>query len=252
MQTQKESIRQSFQKAKPTYAQNAIIQKEMQQTLLQILAKQNLQSLDNVLELGCGNGLLCQKLIQLLDFKSLLAVDLVDFSCDFAKIQKNTKGKIVFLQADFENLAVIKNLKPTLKYDLIISNAAIQWVDQKSFLPKLNTLLNTNGFLIFSTFGKENYKELHKFFNIGLEYLKLEEYQKILGTNFKILESFEFKIPLHFPNTLEVFRHLQSTGVNSLKQGFLLNKTHLKEYEKQFGNVLTYHCLYLAAQKCES
>lgn len=252
----KAQIQARFHKAKPTYTQNATIQQEMQYTLLQMLSKHcPKRNLANVLELGSGNGILCQKLLQIFDFESFLAVDLVDFSREFAEIGQKTKSKIKFLQADFEDFNALQSVQPTLKYDLILSNAAIQWVHQPSFLPKLNALLSPNGFLAFSTFGKENYKELRELSSVGLEYLNLEDYAKILGVNFEILESFADKKQLRFSNALEVFRHLQSTGVNSLKHDFSLHKTHLKAYQERFCNVLTYHCLYVVAKnryQCDS
>ncbi len=253
MQSLKTQIQQSFQKAKSTYEKNANIQCLMQKTLFELVQKHcATQKSNNVLELGCGNGLLCQRFAQDFDFESYLAVDLVDFSQEFATIKTNPKSKIVFLQMDFEDLTQIKKINPVLKYDLILSNAAIQWVHQPSFLSSLSTLLNPKGFLAFSTFGKENYQELRSFFGIGLEYLDIEDYQRILEIDFKIVESFAVEMPLCFQNTLALFKHLQNTGVNSLQRGFKLNKSHLREYAMRFHNTLTYHPLYVVAQKRES
>ncbi|WP_026943510.1 methyltransferase [Helicobacter rodentium] len=247
---QKTQIQQKFHKARDTYAQNALIQQTMQQALIAIFKGHfPARNLGNILELGCGNGLLAQKIIALFDFEFYLAIDLVDFSEEFLKIQKSTENKIDFLQTDFEDLAKINNRNPHLKYDLILSNAAIQWTNQTSFLPKLSSLLQTNGFLAFATFGKENFQELREILGVGLEYLELKDYIEILGSDFKIVESFETRIPLHFENTLAIFKHLQNTGVNSLKQDFKLHKSHFKEYTMRFHNVLTYNPLYILAQK---
>ena len=243
-------MQQKFHKARDTYAQNALIQQTMQQTLIAVLKRHfPARNLGNILELGCGNGLLAQKIITLFDFESYLAIDLVDFSKDFLKIQKSTESKIDFLQTDFEDLAKINKRNPHLKYDLILSNASIQWTNQTLFLPKLSSLLQTNGFLAFATFGKENFQELREILGIGLEYLELKDYAEILESDFKIIESFETKIPLYFENALAIFKHLQNTGVNSLKQGFKLHKAHFKEYTMRFHNVLTYNPLYILAQR---
>ncbi|WP_416872667.1 class I SAM-dependent methyltransferase [Helicobacter ganmani] len=122
MQTQKELIQQGFQRAKLTYAQNANVQQAMQQKLLAILHKHcKARNLGNILELGCGNGLLAQNLALNFEFESYLAVDLVDFSNDFIKIQKDTSHKIDFLQADFEDLVKIGNKNPDLaiRFDFV-------------------------------------------------------------------------------------------------------------------------------------
>ncbi|MCI5968864.1 methyltransferase domain-containing protein [Helicobacter sp.] len=235
---QKDSIQKRFHTAKATYKQNANIQNGMQKTLLALLKKHAPNHLESVLELGCGNGDFSKKIMESFLCKDYYALDLVDFSSDFVD------SNICFLQGDFEHL---DSLLPSLKFNCILSNAALQWSNQRTLLPLLSQRLKPNGILLFSTFGTNNFKELKELFGLSLDYLDLQDYP-ILLENCEILECFESTQILRFNSPLEIFKHLQNTGVNALKRNFTLKKAHLKEYETRFQNALTYHILFICAK----
>ena len=48
------------------------------------------------------------------------------------------------------------------KFDLITSNASLQWLDLKQVLPTLANMLNKKGILLLSTFAKQNLKKIQK------------------------------------------------------------------------------------------
>lgn len=267
----KNALQKAFLKAQNTYDKAAIIQNKMQEILLEILHRhQNCQNssyshssphsclhsnshlhstsnpplhFPNILELGCGRGGFSGKLAKSLTFNHFIALDLVDFSSDF--LGKN----IEFLQFDMENLEMIKNIYQNMSFDLIASNAALQWTNQAVILPKIAQIAHKNSCLLLGIFGKNNLKEMREFLGIGLEYLSLLDYQKILSQDWQILECFGVLETLHFQSPLEVFRHLKNTGVNVYGASFALTKSHLKSYEKHFQNALTYEPLYILAQK---
>ena len=110
----KELIKQRFSKNLNTYQENALIQKNMAEKLIQLLPE---RKFDNILELGCGTGFLTKLASEKINYKSYTAIDIVQECKPFIKkLDKN----IEFLNADIETL----NL--TQKYDLIISNAVFQ------------------------------------------------------------------------------------------------------------------------------
>ncbi|TLD82940.1 methyltransferase domain-containing protein [Helicobacter sp. MIT 11-5569] len=236
MHIQKDYLKQKFQNSKETYTKCAILQQTMQDILWNLL-QEHKESLGEVLELGIGNGILSQKIIKHYKPTRYIGIDLVNFALE----------NIEFIQADFEMIEHIKALKEK-KFDLILSNAALQWSNQRVLLPKLSAFLKENGILLFSTFGSDNFKELKTLFGLSLDYLELQEYPHLLS-DFKILNSFEHTQTLHFNNPLSVFKHLKVTGVNALKPNFTLTKAHLNAYTEQFQNHLTYHMLFLLAQK---
>ncbi|HEA8248685.1 TPA: malonyl-[acyl-carrier protein] O-methyltransferase BioC, partial [Campylobacter coli] len=56
------------------------------------------------------------------------------------------------------------------KFDLITSNASLQWLDLKQVLPTLANMLNKKGILLLSTFGEMNLKEIKQSTSLGLKY----------------------------------------------------------------------------------
>ena len=115
----KDLIQKRFAKNLDTYNNNARIQKKMAARLLSFLDRKDF---NDILEIGCGTGFLTQLVNDNFNFKTYTANDIVE-SCE--KYVKEINPKINFIPADIEK-AVENSDK---KYDLIISNAAFQWVE---------------------------------------------------------------------------------------------------------------------------
>ncbi|EEA7471672.1 malonyl-[acyl-carrier protein] O-methyltransferase BioC, partial [Campylobacter jejuni] len=87
-------------------------------------------------------------------------------------------------------------------------------------------------------------KEIKQSTGFGLNYFSLNELEQIFKVYFDEVKITQELIELSFNNTLDVFRHLKLSGVNSL--GFYpLNKSFLKEFEEKFQNKLTYHPVFI-------
>lgn len=70
------------------------------------------------------------------------------------------------------------------KFDLITSNASLQWLDLKQVLPTLANMLNEKGILLLSTFGKMNLKEIKQSTGLGLKYFSTKELEQIFKPYF--------------------------------------------------------------------
>ena len=115
----KDLIRARFAKSLATYNENAKIQKRMAEKLISLLDS---NSYSNILEIGCGTGFLTELIDKKIEFKKYTALDIVNQCEDYIK---NINPQINFINIDVEEF-VSKN---TEKYDLIISNASLQWVN---------------------------------------------------------------------------------------------------------------------------
>ena len=144
----KKLIKQRFAKNLKTYRENAVIQNKMAETLTNMIDILPV----SVLELGCGCGILTEKLLSKFNIKTYTAVDIVEECETYIKeISQNIK----FIPADIEKY----NFEE--KYDLIISNATFQWIENLPvFIERLKPHLTPAGKIIFSTFGKDNLKEI--------------------------------------------------------------------------------------------
>ena len=238
----KSLIRKRFEKGLSTYDENAVVQKIMAKNLVELLGAVEFK---NILELGCGTGVLTKEVTDNIRFEKYIAVDIVE-GCD--KYIKEISSEVKFIAEDIENFSTDE------KFDLIISNASFQWLDNLPlFLKRVKNLLSDNGVFAFTVFGKDNYSEMSDFVEKIPEYYSREELKKMLP-DFKKSEIKENKQVLEFSTPTEVLYHIKNTGVNALSQT-RWTKSDLLNFEKNYPKNpngmyrLTYHPIYVIADK---
>ncbi|EAI2110950.1 malonyl-[acyl-carrier protein] O-methyltransferase BioC [Campylobacter jejuni] len=220
----------NFLKAKD-YEKHAKVQDFMGLKLCEILKDLKISHFEKVFEFGCGRGELSKKLKNFITFDEYLKNDILDF--------KENSNILIFDMNEISKQDLSKE-----KFDLIVSNATLQWLDLKQIIPSLRDMLNQNGILLLSTFAKQNLKEIKQSTGFGLNYFSLNELEQIFKIYFNEVKITQELVELSFDNALDVFRHLKLSGVNSL--GFYpLNKGFLKEFEEKFQNKLTYHPVFI-------
>lgn len=220
----------NFLKAKD-YEKHAKVQDFMGLKLCEILKNLRISHFEKVFEFGCGRGELSRKLQNFITFDEYLKNDILDF--------KENSSILIFDMNEIAKQDLSKE-----KFDLIVSNATLQWLDLKRIIPSLRDMLNQNGILLLSTFAEQNLKEIKQSTGFGLNYFSLNELEQIFKVYFNEVKITQELIKLSFDNALDVFRHLKLSGVNSL--GFYpLNKGFLKEFEEKFQNKLTYHPVFI-------
>ncbi|EAM0410089.1 TPA: malonyl-ACP O-methyltransferase BioC [Campylobacter jejuni] len=220
----------NFLKAKD-YEKHAKVQDFMGLKLCEILKNLRISHFEKVFEFGCGRGELSKKLQNFITFDEYLKNDILDF--------KEHSSILIFDMNEIAKQDLSKE-----KFDLIVSNATLQWLDLKRIIPSLRDMLNQNGILLLSTFAEQNLKEIKQSTGFGLNYFSLNELEQIFKVYFNEVKITQELIKLSFDNALDVFRHLKLSGVNSL--GFYpLNKGFLKEFEEKFQNKLTYHPVFI-------
>ncbi len=235
----KDLIQKRFAKNLDTYNDNAKIQKKMAERLLSFLDRKDF---NDILEIGCGTGFLTQLVNEKFSFKTYTANDIVE-SCE--KYVKEINPKINFIPADIEK-AVENSDK---KYDLIISNAVFQWVENlESFIKLLVSKLNDGGVLLFSTFGPENFREVNFVLGKTLPYYSTNELQEIIKGYKSVVEQ-EMHV-MAFKTPKDILKHIKSTGVNALEM-VSWTKTDMQKFENGYNNfcsgipTLTYHPIYV-------
>ena len=235
----KNLIQKRFAKNLNTYNDNAKIQKIMAETLVSLSARKDY---DRILEIGCGTGLLTEKVLKNFTFKTYTANDIV---ADCKEYIDKLSDRINFVHADIEK--IIRN--STHKYDLIISNATFQWIENfEEFLLSLLSKLKPGGTLLFSTFGPENFREIFYITGKTLAYKSCDEYKSILD-NFNHYIEEETHV-LAFKSAKDVLKHLKYTGVNALDSNSW-TKADMLKFETGYSTIcstsptLTYNPLYI-------
>lgn len=250
----KELVRVRFGRRLTSYNDAAVVQKEMAVRLIEFITKKTSdRSFNKVLEIGCGTGLLTKMFLNRFNPNHMFINDIVD-EC------KNSIDEIAndfplshcsFIPGDAESIPIPPNL------DMIVSNATFQWlVDQRKFIDRLHACLNPNGLLAISTFAPETLKEISDITGTGLRYHTLDDYKKMLQSNFEILFIDSTKIQLLFDSPRDVLQHLQKCGVTGLSKQRWTKKDFKgfdSEYRKRFSDSekvsLTYCPLYVIARK---
>ncbi|MCC9395530.1 methyltransferase domain-containing protein, partial [Enterobacter hormaechei subsp. steigerwaltii] len=134
----KSRIRQAFQKALNDYDRHALIQQKMTINLMTHLQDYLPDMpLENVLELGCGSGMLSALLQKQISANYWLFNDLCDVQPQLAE---KLPQSFDFYCGDAENFPFQR------QFDLIASASAVQWFHQPdAFIAHCKTGLKANG-----------------------------------------------------------------------------------------------------------
>ncbi len=243
----KSLVKLRFEKSLKTYDENALIQKLMAKKLVSMLKKKRYNS---VFEAGCSTGILTREVKNNIEFENYHANDIVEKSNEYFK---SIIPEGIFYNGDIEEINIQGH------YDLIISNACLQWCsDIKSTADKLYSSLNEGGTLAISVFGSENLKEIKKIFDISNGIPSTKEFIQDLS-EYNFINIKEDINELLFDTPLDVLKHLKYTGVNAI-QNYTLTKSKLKHFEEQYNNLysrdgkvyLTYNPIYIVLEKFEN
>lgn len=254
----KQLVQKRFSERAKTYDQFANVQKKMADALMSRIAIRP----SAILEIGCGTGYLTEKLRRAFPHAYITAVDIAEGMIAMAKARLGD-DRIVWRCADIEEMDILA------RYDLIISNATFQWLnDAERTIARLSSALNEGGQFLFSTFGASTFHELHASFAAALKQQHITEALRI-GPSFPTLaewisccqrasaaivdgsETFETE---RFPSVRDFFLSLRHIGATNSTTGRYCQrpsvfKAMMKEYEQRFsenGHIqATYHCLFI-------
>ncbi|WIF95520.1 malonyl-ACP O-methyltransferase BioC [Caminicella sporogenes] len=262
----KEKLKRRFSRNVKNYNKYANVQKKMGDNLINHIKNDNLH-IKKILEIGCGTGYLTKKLINNFSSAKITAVDIAPGMIEYVKF--NIKyNNVNFICGDIEEIDLND------KYDLIISNATFQWFNYlEKTIDKLIGLLNINGILCFSTFGKNTFKELGEAFNKAKNILKVSEKvspsqsfcsskelfdicNNINRNNLKdieinLLETYEYE---YFNCCTDFLYSVKKIGANNSQRGrnittpdFIKKVIDIydRDYQKNGKVVATYHILYV-------
>jgi malonyl-ACP O-methyltransferase BioC len=250
----KQVLAQRVGRSAARYDRAAVVQAEMAERLVSdVLEWAGTGEFESVLEPGCGTGLLTRRLAERCRIGRLVLNDLAGVVGQ--RLAAGLAGglEVDFVPGDMEIVGFPGS------YDLIVSNAAFQWVDDPgALIRRLTGMLRPGGVLAITAFGPENLGEVAELTAVSLRYLTLVDWRRMVETACDVLMAHEARRVMRFESASDVLRHLRDTGVNALDPGgWPHGKTRrlCRDYEARFGRngevPLTYHPLWLIGRKRE-
>lgn len=147
------------------YEKASIFQQEWGNKLISEL---NLKGNEDILDLGCGNGLLTANLARLVPNGNVIGVDASEGMIEVAK--EKEENNLKFLLMDLNEIDLNR------QFDFIFSNATLHWIKNHNQLwTKIHKLLNPNGFVRFNFAADGNSSH---FIKVIKETIVFEEYKK--------------------------------------------------------------------------
>jgi malonyl-CoA O-methyltransferase len=209
------AIKERFNRAATTYSHYSEIQSITAQQLIQ---PHILNSPQHVLDIGAGTGILTKKLAKKYPNSIIHAID----------ISENMLQELTHFNVQNIHTKCIDYLDyfPVVKFDLIVSNAVLHWMDTEKAIKKISTELNKNGETLLTIFGSKSSNELSELLpkinrknDIVSKTFKTQEDVVQLGKeNFSEWHVDTKIITIPFNSLNELFNVQQKTGVNDKLQ----------------------------------
>jgi malonyl-CoA O-methyltransferase len=229
----KEAIRRRFDRAAAAYDTFSVVQRGMAERLVERIKREPASLLD----LGCGTGYLTALLRRRFPHAQIDAVDFAPAMIEQARARVPDAN---FLTCDIEEL----ELEPA-SYDLIASNATIQWLTEpEQTMARLAESLSARGELQLATFGPRTFWELDEVLReLGCERgLNLPPAQKwetlLAGAGISRIRAHSCEERFSYPDCAAFLRSVKSSGAgytpHLLAPGTLA--AGMRRYDKRFSN----------------
>ena len=260
----KQAVRRHFGRRAREYDRYAEVQRAMADALLERLAavEEEPESVRTVLDVGCGTGILTEKLLARYPRARCIAVDLAEEMLAVAR-ERLGSSRVWWVCADIEQWA------PDEPVDRIVSNATFQWLtDPAGTLQRLAARLAPGGMLAFATFGPRTFWELDRDFAAagdreatrrGPIFFAPEAWAAMAEeAGLAVREVREAHWRKRYPTVRAFLDAVKRTGASHAPAGPLRANRRtllgmLEQYERLFGEPdgvpATYHVVWIVAQR---
>jgi len=238
-------IKRSFNRAAGTYDHSCQVQTAAGEHLIQLLHQHPLSIRECAIDLGCGTGIVTEKLARSISFLEFHAIDIADQLLIKAKPRLIPHGVSVY-PMDFDQLSLDKK-----SFDLIFSNMALHWSKDFSFLlHTLHAYLSPSGILAFSIPLTGTFTELQHYAALNAFHASQEVTATLEKMGYTLCAHHQEKKIISFDHPLAALQSIKKTGANCVherKKAGLQGKSLLKQLAV---TQLTYVIGYFLAMPC--
>lgn len=143
-------VARQFSRAASQYSMASDVQNKMADRLLELVPDAP-QTPNRIIDLGSGTGYLLEGLIQRFPRTEIYGLDIAEgmikTSQGYLASSETTQCSPLFIQGDMESLPLAGN-----SFDLVFSNATLQWTDCKKSFAEIKRILAPGGTAILATF----------------------------------------------------------------------------------------------------
>ncbi|MGB9613640.1 MAG: malonyl-ACP O-methyltransferase BioC [Candidatus Margulisiibacteriota bacterium] len=241
----KKIIKESFSRSAVHYDKHAVLQREMAEKLFRLVKEQKYQ---RILDIGCGTGYLTAKMAKFFPQAEIVGLDLAPGMIEVAK-EKYAFKNLEFMLGDGEDLPF-----PNHYFDLVVSNASLQWMNLKKVGSEVKRVLVLGGDFIFSTFGSKTLWELK---SVGFRVNDFNSLSDLFRDlmEFEILQAQLELVNKQFKTVKEIVYYLKEIGadISSGNSKFGFDPfSGIKNYREKYGARATFEIIYLCASRRKS
>ena len=251
----KNHIRQRFSRAAHSYDQYAHVPRQAADWLMASLH----QEPATILDIGCGTGNLTRLLVDKFPQARIASIDFAEAMVEQARDKMRGSQNVTFQCIDGEDF--IKNT--TEKYDLVISNATLQWfTDLPKTFHHLGRVLSKDGSVILSLFGPRSFHELATAMREVVSpevklpaesFCSARDAESLAREVFSTVESTTQIIEREYTTFFDILDHIKKTGTGGYHEKVPhLSRSVLKSLEQWFaerdGYAISYEITLLNCQ----
>lgn len=209
---EKKKVAQAFSRAATSYAGEALLQKNVAQTLLDCLPTYKAKY---VLDLGCGTGTQLPELQHRYPDANIIGADLSrDMLC---QAQKTQCGPAQLIVADIDRLPIAAG-----SCDLVYSSLAVQWCSNfRHALSEMRRVTKKGGYIALSTMASGSLSELSQAWRLTDSYPHANPYPDAADyytafeqSGLDIIRFAHVNETRYFATFKELLMNLKRTGVN--------------------------------------
>ncbi|QEG25089.1 methyltransferase domain-containing protein [Mariniblastus fucicola] len=209
----RQQVENQFDRAASSYDRVAGLQRRMGETLLERLRALNIKPESPIIDLGCGTG---ELLRQLHDdgFSKLTGLDL---SSQMIAIAKKKSSAANFVRADIESIPC-----RDASFDVVVSNAAVQWCDPDLAATEIHRVVKPGGRLLLNSFIAGTLGQWHQAFEAnGFESRVhlLADSERVTSAfadaGFELIEVQQFRETSTFDSIKSMFASIKQLGATN-------------------------------------